>query len=165
MWNDKKNTVKCTVQIFAHNKHNSFSWPVSLNGYVFTYDLSGCLFEFCCCPSFILYHFLSIGELSFEFKLNWIYHYRSFPILKNREDLLKLCLFTKINICKFGKCLWKSFLFLFKTFSKTALLMQITFYYLSFLKKVGFIIILLGPPKTLNEVFQFSFLNTIKPKN
>ena len=37
-------TAKCTVQISTHNTAQSF-WKVWLNGWVFVYELSGCVFE------------------------------------------------------------------------------------------------------------------------
>ena len=64
---------------------------------------------------------------------------------------------------KFGKSLWGAFVFLFKLFPMTAVLIQIKFLYSCFLQNVGLFLFDVETSRTLNKTFYLSFPNTVKP--
>ena len=67
---------------------------------------------------------------------------------------------------KFEKSFWGLFVFVFKSFLKTVVFIQITFFILQeniFLQKFSLKLFDVEPSRTLNGAFCFSFPNTVNP--
>ena len=64
--------------------------------------------------------------------------------------------------CKTWGITLGSFVFVFKIFPKTRMLIQIAFLYSCFLQKFGLWLSDVEPSRTLNAAFYFSFPNTVQ---
>ena len=66
---------------------------------------------------------------------------------------------------KFGKSRWGVFVFVFKLFPKTAVLLHTTFLYSCFLQKFGLKLFEVEPSRTFNGAFYISFPNNVNREN